>query len=57
MIPIAKNIYDAIRLLKNNSLIFCVSKYGSITVSNIDDAVYFFGNKPKKKRNKIRPIK
>ena len=61
MIPIAENITEAINhFLLSNGLINCCHKNQSINCSTLKEANEFFDKeklKPKKIRNKVRPIK
>jgi len=55
----ANKIEQAIYFFMNyeNKLLSCKSKYGSVICENLKQANEFFKNPPKKKRNKVRPIK
>jgi len=60
MIPIAENITEAINhFLLNNGLICCCYKNKILNCSTLKEANEFFDKsklKPKKIRNKVRPI-
>lgn len=58
MIPIAKKLESAIfHFLQNTCPVSCETKYGSKMCKTLKQANDFFKNPPKKKRNKVRPIK
>lgn len=59
MIPIAKTLQEAINHFSlSNGMICCDKKYDRKNCSTLKEAVDFFNlPKPKKKRNKVRPIK
>lgn len=57
MIPIAKTLQEAINhFLNSDGQICCYSKYGDKICKTLKECDLFFKNKPKKKRNKVRPI-
>lgn len=59
MIPVAETIQEAINhFLVSKGLICCTRKREQLNCSSLKEAVDFFNSpKPKKVRNKVRPIK
>jgi hypothetical protein len=58
MISIANTLEEAIKhFCYNNSPICCINKKRELTCHSLKESFDFFKNKPKKIRNKVRPMK
>ena len=58
MIPCAKNLQEAVNhFLNNNSPISCQNRKAEKICKTLEEAEMFYAKRPKKTRNKVRPIK